>query len=160
MFDDDGKRLGIILGITERMYCYRTCLNLYGMWERHGTGSAVRIVPKINQENVRQYFQSGAQKFEMNSDFGDRPYDAEALIVQLGYRYHLDYSNGTTPDFKAKVDSIEKLNTSEYKAFWSLYGVAPMRGDPSVLCGSAAFDFEYHDQNYKDIVLQRLSQDD
>ena len=51
------------IGITERMYCYRTCINLYGTFMPVGN-SFGRSIPAINEDNVSAYFTVKAKEVE------------------------------------------------------------------------------------------------
>jgi hypothetical protein len=142
---------------TEQMYYYRTCLNLYGVLSNFGS-TLGRTIPLINEQNVSTYFDSIAKEIEKRENFGKTRYDAEALIVQLGYRYWLDGSIELTqnPDFQSKVSVIEKLDFREYRAFWEVYRIEPWEKDKSALRGGAVLDFDYHGEKYEEVVLGRL----
>ena len=146
------------IGITERMYCYRTCMNLYGTFMPMGN-SFGRTIPAINEGNVSAYFSAEAKEIENASDFGQHEYDAESLITQLGYQYWLDWpiNPSLNPDFQSKVASIEKLNPQEYRAFWNVYDIRPVEDDPGKLQGGAALSFNYNNQSYDKQVLARLN---
>ena len=145
------------IDITERMYCYRTCMNLYGTFFPIGD-SFGRAIPEINEKNVSSYFSAEAAEREGAHDFGQRDYDAEVLIAQLGYRYWLDGPVNPTqnPSFESKVNVIEKLKNSEYRAFWNAYGIKPSESEPEKLQGSKALSFNYNDQPYDKHVLAKL----
>lgn len=147
-----------VINPTECMFYYRTCLDLYGRWEYEG-GYISRSVPSINNKNVMEYFSDTARTVEANLNFGTNDYDAEALIVQLGYSYYLDgpIDPHVNPDFRSKVGSIEKLKPSEYQAFWKTYNIQPWENDRTVLTGSKALDFDYRGQKYSVNVLNRLT---
>lgn len=150
---------------TERMYYYRACLDLYGDIQ-YANGVLTRSIPAINVDNVMAYFNEEARSIEKRSDFGKRDYDAEALIVQLGYSYYLDESinQHVNPDFQSKVESIEKLKPSEYQAFWSVYDIQIQKdnragmSDSIRLTGSKALEFGYKGQLYSANVLKRLTE--
>lgn len=146
------------IGITERMYCYRTCINLYGTFMPVGN-SFGRSIPAINEDNVSAYFTVKAKEVEKAGGFGQHDYDAESLITQLGYRYWLDgpINPKRNPDFQSKVESIEKLNPQEYRAFWNAYDIEPAESDPEELQGGAALSFSYNNQPYGKHVLARLN---
>lgn len=144
------------IGITERMYYYRSCLNLHGTLDLR-SDIIGRIIPSINEDNVSAYFHTETTKIEQADDFGQHDYDAEVLIAQLGYQYWLDGPvNPTNPLFESKVDSIEKLNNSEYRAFWNAYHIKPSVEEPEKLQGSAALLFDYNNQSYGKHVLAKL----
>ncbi|GAB2027491.1 hypothetical protein OfM2_13950 [Lactovum odontotermitis] len=151
---------GVQVGVTEKMYYYRACLNLLGRKVYMGNGVFSRDTPMIDEKNVANYFSETAKETELNSTFGSSNYDAEALIVQLGYSYWLDshFNRTKNPDFKSKVDSIEKLDYSEYKAFWNLYGVSPTGNGlgETILSGGSIFEFEYKGREYWKTILERL----
>jgi hypothetical protein len=146
------------IGITERMYCYRTCMNLYGTFMPMGNLFG-RTIPAINEDSVSAYFSAKAKEIEKASDFGQHNYDAESLITQLGYQYWLDgpINPSLNPDFQSKVASIEKLNPQEYRAFWNVYDIRPVEDDPGKLQGGAALSFNYNNQSYDKHVLARLN---
>jgi len=112
------------------------------------------------------YFSEKAKSIEKRSDFGKRDYDAEALIVQLGYSYYLDgpINPHVNPDFQSKVESIEKLKPSEYQAFWRVYDIQIPKdnrtgmSDNIKLNGSKALEFCYKGQLYSVSVLKRLAE--
>jgi len=160
IFDDAG-----IAESTERMYYYRACLDLYGDLQ-YGNGVLTRSIPAINVDSVMAYFSEKAKSIEKRSDFGKRDYDAEALIVQLGYSYYLDgpINPHVNPDFQSKVESIEKLKPSEYQAFWRVYDIQIPKdnrtgmSDNIKLNGSKALEFCYKGQLYSVSVLKRLAE--
>ena len=160
IFDDAG-----IAESTERMYYYRACLDLYGDLQ-YGNGVLSRSIPAINAYNVMAYFSEKAKSIEKRSDFGKRDYDAEALIVQLGYSYYLDgpINPHVNPDFQSKVESIEKLKPSEYQAFWRVYDIKIPKdnrtgmSDKIKLTGSKALEFGYKGRLYSVNVLKRLAE--
>lgn len=145
---------------TERMYYFRSCLNLYGKVS-YESNLLLRSVPAINEENVRKYFCESAKQIENEENFGQKNYDAEALIVQLGYRYYLDgpINPEVTADFKSKVESIEKLKPCEYQDFWDTYRIQPVKNEPTILSGGAALIFDYQGKSYEQNVLKRLRRD-
>lgn len=160
IFDDAG-----IAESTERMYYYRACLDLYGDLQ-YGNGVITRSIPAINVDSVMAHFSEKAKSIEKRSDFGKRDYDAEALIVQLGYSYYLDgpINPHVNPDFQSKVESIEKLKPSEYQAFWRVYDIQILKdnrtgmSDNIKLTGSKALEFGYKGQLYSVSVLKRLAE--
>lgn len=159
-------RAGIV-SPTECMFYYRACLNLYGKWELENSGGLLRSIPYINDTNIREFYKDDAERTERRSDFGNRDYDAEALIVQLGYRFYLDgpINPSVNVDFRSKVESIEKLKPSEYRAFWRTYDVQPYiddsagQVDKARLSGRKALEFDYEGEKYSINVLRRLIQD-
>lgn len=156
-----------IVSPTECMFYYRACMNLYGKWELENNGGLLRSIPYINDENIREYYKEDAERTERRSDFGNSDYDAEALIVQLGYSYYLDgpINPSVNVDFQPKVESIEKLKPSEYQAFWRVYNIFPYiddragQADRAELSGSKALEFDYEGEQYSVNVLRRLIQD-
>ena len=159
MFNESENELHIQITYTEKMYYFRSCLNLYGEIS-YNNGAMNRSIPLINEQNIAEYYIQVAKEIELESDFGNKIYDAEALIVQLGYHYWLDGPINPTknPDFKSKIESIEKLSLGEYCAFWNFYGVKPVKDQngATVLQGGAIFEFEYNDQIYAKQILHRL----
>ena len=159
MFIDTERDLNITITDTEKMYYYRACLNLYGDVS-YRQGSMIRSVPVINEQNVPEHFIEKAQKREKEENFGMKNYDAEVLIVQLGYRYWLDGPINPTknPEFNSKIESIEKLSTEEYLAFWNAYDVKLAKDEKGKLClqGGAIFKFDYKEKLYEEHILNRL----
>ncbi|KFI81514.1 P-loop NTPase fold protein [Bifidobacterium psychraerophilum] len=157
IFNAAQENLSDEIGITERMYYYRSCLNLYGTIMPTGDFLG-RAIPAINEDNVSVYFSAKAKEIENDHDFGQHDYDAEVLIAQLGYRYWLDGPVNPTknPLFKSKVDLIEKLKNSEYRTFWNVYDIEPSAREPERLQGGAALLFDYNDQSYDKHVLAKL----
>lgn len=160
MFIDAMLDLNITITDTEKMYYYRSCLNLYGNVS-YRQGSMLRSVPVINEKNVSEHFIEKAQKREKEDNFGIKNYDAEVLIVQLGYRYWLDDNliNATkNPDFTSKIESIEKLSSEEYLAFWNTYDVKVAKDEKGEIClqGGAIFNFEHEGKLYEEHILNRL----
>jgi hypothetical protein len=159
MFNESENELHIQITNTEKRYYFRSCLNLYGEIS-YNNGTMNRSIPLINEQNIAEYYIQVAQEIELESDFGNKIYDAEALIVQLGYHYWLDGPINPTknPDFKSKIESIEKLSSGEYCAFWNFYGVKPYKeqNDTIILQGGAIFKFEYNGQTYEKRILHRL----
>lgn len=161
IFDDAERKIGITVSPAERMYCYRSCLNLYGTISSIGGGLAL-TTSVINERGVSRYFDAVAKRIEQRKDYGDRPYDAEALIVQLGFRFWLDGPINPTqhPDFQSKAESIEKLDPAEYRAFWKAYQIEPTKqNEKYLLQGGAALEFDHDTQPYETHVLNRLIQE-
>lgn len=149
------------IGSTERMYYYRSCLNLYGKMS-YESNFVLRSIPAINEENVCKYFLGIAKTIENGENFGQKNYDAEALIVQLGYRYYLDgpVNPKVTANFESKVESIEKLKPREYQDFWETYDIQPVKNESTIiLAGGAALVFDYRGKSYDQHVLKRLRRD-
>ncbi|MCR8967650.1 hypothetical protein [Streptococcus zalophi] len=161
MFDTIEKSHNINILDVERMYYYRSCLNIYGEIS-YVDDLLSRSIPTINEKNVSSYFNKSAKMIEKNEGFGLRAYDAEVIIVQLGYHYWLDGPINPTknPEFQSKIDSIEKLNTSEYKSFWEFYRVQPVkdRDNNIILQGGGIFEFDYQGISYKNHILKRLTE--
>lgn len=160
MFIDAELDLNITITDTEKMYYYRSCLNLYGDIS-YRQGSMLRSVPVINEKNVSEHFIEKAQKREKEENFGIKNYDAEVLIVQLGYRYWLDDNpiNPTkNPKFNSKIESIEKLSSEEYLSFWNTYDVKVAKDEKGEIClqGGSIFNFEYEGKLYEEHILNRL----
>lgn len=160
MFIDAKRDLNITITDTEQMYYYRSCLNLYGDIISYEHGSIVRSVPVINEQNVQEHFIAKAQKREKEENFGIKNYDAEVLIVQLGYHYWLDGPINPTknPEFNSKIESIEKLSAEEYLGFWNAYNVKLVKDEKGELClqGGAIFKFDYEGKSYEEHILNRL----
>lgn len=160
MFADVKEQLKVEIHPTEKMYYYRTCLNLFGVTSFDG-GFMSRSIPMINDQNVMEHFKGIAETIERDTNFGNSDYDAEALIVQLGYSYWLDGPINPTqnPDFQSKIDSIEKLNQKEYRAFWENYRIKPIENEKGdlILQGGGIFEFSYKGKEYRKIILERLS---
>lgn len=160
MFINAELYLNITITDTEKMYYYRSCLNLYGDIISHEHGSIMRSVPLINEQNVQEHFIETAQKHEKEGNFGIKNYDAEALIVQLGYHYWLDGPVNPTknPEFKLKIESIKKLSTEEYLSFWNAYDVKLAKDEKGELClqGGVIFKFDYEGKLYEEHILNRL----
>ncbi|MBB2954943.1 hypothetical protein FHX77_000323 [Bifidobacterium commune] len=158
IFDEAERKIGITVSPAERMYCYRSCLNLYGTISSIDGGLAL-TTSAINECGVSRYFDAVAKRIVQHKDYGSRPYDAEALIVQLGFRFWLDGPINPTqhPDFQSKVESIEKLDPSEYRAFWKAYRIEPTKQNGKYLLqGGAALEFDYDTRPYDTHVLDRL----
>ncbi|MCT3109044.1 hypothetical protein EFO15_10430 [Lactococcus lactis] len=160
IFIDAELGLNITIPDTEKMYYYRTCLNLYGDIISYEHGSIMRSVPLINEQNVHKHFIEKAQKRENEEDFGINNYDAEVLIVQLGYHYWLDGPINPTknPEFNSKIESIEKLSSEEYLGFWNAYDVKIAKDEKGELClqGGTIFKFDYEGKSYEEHILNRL----
>lgn len=123
------------------------------------SGHLILQTPVINEENTMSHFLEVSKKITNEKDFGLNDYDAEALIIQLGYSRFQDNSPYSTyiQLFEEKVELIEKLNTSEYSIFWEYYGIKPIirNGDITLNCGDN-FDFKFGQDSYKNHIMERL----
>lgn len=144
---------------TEKMYFYRSCLNLLGEVVYNG-GSLAKVLPYINVHNVMKYLHEIAVRILEERDFGTRDYDAEAVIVLLGYSYWLDGPINPTrnPEFKSRISSIEKLKESEYEVFWGVYNIKPIqdKDESMILRGGKVLEFDFEGSSYYRRVLKRL----
>ena len=142
------------IGDTERMYYFRSCFNLFGIPDKYG-GKAIFA---INERSVPDYFSKTIEKVEVKKDFGQKDYDAEVLIADLGYHYWLDEPILTkNPDFHSKAELIEKLKDNEYVAFWNVY----LKGlgdeiDEYKLSDLKALNFSFNKRKYYELVYHRL----
>lgn len=160
MFIDAEEALNITITDVEKMYYYRSCLNLYGTMLSYESGLMNIAVPVINEKNVAKRFSEISKKLEASEDFGKKVYDAEVLIIQLGYHYWLDgpINVSKNPDFKSKVEAIEKLSPEEYCSFWEVYEVKPAEDENGevYLQRGEIFRFDHKGQTYESWILERL----
>lgn len=160
MFDDFERRNSMNISVTERLYCYRTCLNLRGsmpffdvyIWQ--GTSA-------INGVSLAHKFEQDMRDIVSEESFGAHPYDAEALIAQPGFHQWLDVKEAPqeVTGLLSKVKLIEELDSSEYQAFWTAYNISPGESDngETVLRGGAPLQFELESgESYVVCVLRRL----
>lgn len=145
---------------SEKMYYFHSCLNLVGATHYDSDNLMYRDIPIVNTERVMSHFLNSAKRIEMESNFGERDYDAEAIIVQIGYHFwkRNDSYSDEISDFETKATSIEKLKDSEYLAFWNEYFIRPVSDTTGeiVLSSGSALEFDYEDNCYEDIVLKKL----
>ncbi|USS85312.1 ATP-binding protein [Fructilactobacillus myrtifloralis] len=161
IFTEASNSLDIKINNTKKLYCFRSCLNLNN------------INNIINVINVRDYFYELTNEIS-NIEFGTRDYDAELLIIKLGYRVDplelktIKIEPGENENiiskinipFDKEVKFIEELKATEYKAFWDAYGVQLEKDSngKKVLSGvnDSDLDFGYGKNKYKDHVLKSL----
>lgn len=152
---DESQNFSNKITKKERMYYFRSCLNLYGIPNEGGIG-----IPPINEETVPDYFKETIKKVESRENFGKENYDAEVLIADLGYHYWLDGPMNPTknPQFRSKVELIEKLKDDEYVAFWKPYleGISNEEKQKFKYAELKALDFDFNNQKYYECVYNRL----
>lgn len=147
MFNNAEKHLNETIPFTERMYHYRSYLN----FDDNG----------ILESSLQEHFNKIAEEREKEEDFGKKDYDAEALIVQLGYCDLMTALLGEPQNinFQEKVKSIEKLKDVEYQAFWNAYYIHLSTGTGHTLQGGGTLGFDYNNgRPYKEQVQSRLTQ--
>lgn len=160
MFTKFETNTDINISLSEKMYYFHSCLNLVGTTHYDSENLMYRAIPIVNTERVMSHFLDSAKKIEMESNFGERDYDADAIIVQIGYHFWKRNENysGEISDFETKSTSIEKLKDSEYIAFWNEYSIRPVKDTTGgiVLSSGSALEFDYEGKCYEDIVLNKL----
>lgn len=150
-FNELRQNVGINFSISEQLYIYRTCFPINGSYIRGIMGG--KGYSNFNRYSLTNYLSGSMKDIENKPNFGKQDYDAEILLVQLGYTpIELDliyrwYPEIKLPTIELKSNKIEQLSDREYCAFWDAY-----LGNIEQAWVSKNLKFQYNGRNYVDVV--------
>lgn len=157
-FNELRQNVGINFSMSEQLYIYRTCFSIYGSYNssspRGGKG-----YNDFNRYTLTKHLSGSMKDMENKPNFGTQDYDAEILLLQLGYTpLELDliyqwYPEIKLPTIELKSNKIEQLSDREYCAFWDAY-----LGNIEQARVSENLNFEYNGENYSDVVIAHYKQ--
>lgn len=153
MFDSYEKEHELTIPILERVFYYRSTLNLEGtFWFENNM--EIGQIPYLNYDRIKETYSSNANERIESLDFGTKDYDAEALLVLMNTQLNKD----SISEFKEKKVLIEKLKNSEYLAFWDAFGIRPETDSKigQYLVYGDVLDFPYGNKKYKEVVLEKI----
>lgn len=151
-FKELRKNIGINFPMSEQLYIYRTCFPINGSYVSGPMGG--KGYSCFNRYSLTKYLSGLMEDMENRANFGKQDYDAEILLVQLGYTpLELDtiyqwYPDIDLPTIELKANKIEQLSDGEYCAFWDAY----LRNIEYARV-SKNLSFEYNGKNYSDVVI-------
>ncbi|MDE8219833.1 P-loop NTPase fold protein [Erysipelothrix rhusiopathiae] len=153
MFDSYEKKHTLTISILERIYYYRSTLNLDGpSWFKDNI--EYRKIPYLNKDRIKETYSENAYERLESQDFGKKDYDAEALVVLMNTQLNKD----SISEFEKNKELIEKLKDSEYLALWDAFGIRPETDSKigQYLIYGDVLDFPYGNKKYKEVVLERI----
>lgn len=151
-FNELRQNVGRNFSMSEQLYIYRTCFSIYGSYNSSPGGG--KDYSDFNRYSLTKYLSGSMKDIENKPNFGKQDYDAEILLVQLGYTpIELDLIYRWYPGIKlatieSKVEKIEQLSDREYCTFWDVY-----LGNIEQARVSENLNFEYNGKNYGDVVI-------
>ncbi|WLS84812.1 P-loop NTPase fold protein [Lactobacillus apis] len=136
--------------LTKQLFIYRRCLPIFGTYINNDPFGG-KGFEAINRFSLTKHFSESAKNLENRKDFGKQLYDAEALLVQLGFSIHEInyYKEVKLPTIESKVKKIEQLSDFEYLSFWDTY-----LGSLEVYKNLPALNFSYEGRPYYNTIKQ------
>ena len=155
-FKELRKNIGINFPMSEQLYIYRRCFPINGSYISGPMGG--KSYSGFNRYSLTKYLSGSVKDMENRPNFGKQDYDAEILLVQLGYTpLELDLIYQWYPGIKlatieSKVNKIEQLSDREYLAFWYAY-----LGNIEQARSSKSLNFVYNGRKYVDVVIEHYN---
>ncbi|WP_342622038.1 P-loop NTPase fold protein [Erysipelothrix sp. P66] len=153
MFDSYEKKHELTIPILERVFYYRSTLNLEGtFWFENNI--EIGQIPYLNYDRIKETYSSNANERIESQDFGKKDYDVEALLVLMNTQLNRD----SIYEFEENKELIEKLKNNEYLALWDAFGIRPETDSKigQYLVYGDVLDFPYGNQKYKEVVLEKI----